>query len=286
MYSLEELERKCKLLRLKRKIFPLFVLTILLVGGYIGYTYYIKSSNKNALKKEIPTIEKPNETKKAQRPIKEGTNPKCFSLQMYYGYGSYHTRLQKFQKNLESKGFHCFIVQKSMSSHNALMLRCNESTSKKALKPWLEYARSLGIDAYIVNSDCRHKIDRLLQLPKRSKKSKVAVENEKKKIKKEDSLLKSKPTTIEELRQTYQQRPNYRLALQIARNYYEMGRYDQAIEWAKKANRLDRMKDEAWILYAKSLYKKGNKDKAIRLLEFFLKFKDSSKARKLLREWR
>jgi len=83
----------------------------------------------------------------------------------------------------------------------------------------------------------------------------------------------------------YNQKKSYALAIYIAKQYYFDADYKQAGIWAKRANQLDRNKEEAWLLYAKSVYGLGNKEKAVRILKIYLQYKESSKADLLLSEW-
>lgn len=83
----------------------------------------------------------------------------------------------------------------------------------------------------------------------------------------------------------YNQKKSYALAIYITKQYYFESDYKNAGIWAKRANQLDRNKEEAWLFYAKSVYALGDIDKAKRILNIFLQYKDSTKAELLLSEW-
>ncbi len=83
----------------------------------------------------------------------------------------------------------------------------------------------------------------------------------------------------------YNQKKSYALAIYITKQYYFDSDYKNSGIWAKRANQLDRNKEEAWLFYAKSVYALGDVDKAKRILNIFLQYKDSTKAELLLSEW-
>lgn len=90
---------------------------------------------------------------------------------------------------------------------------------------------------------------------------------------------------LEDWIEKYNQKKSYALAIYIAKQYYFDNDYKQAGIWAKRANQLDRNEEEAWLLYAKSVYALDNKEKAVRILKIYLQYKKSSKAEFLLSEW-
>ena len=83
----------------------------------------------------------------------------------------------------------------------------------------------------------------------------------------------------------YNQKKSYSLAIYISKQYYFDSEYKSAGIWAKRANQLDRNKEEAWLYYAKSVSALGDIKKAKRILNVFLQYKDSTKAELLLSEW-
>lgn len=118
-------------------------------------------------------------------------------------------------------------------------------------------------------------------------------------IKKEKKVLAQKPTkkktvlvstkkirTAKEMLKQYEREPNYDLALKISQYYFENQKYSKASLWAKKANILDKSSDKAWIMYAKSEYARGNKDRAKDILNLYLGNKNSKDAELLLMTWK
>lgn len=132
------------------------------------------------------------------------------------------------------------------------------------------------------------KIERYLHMPqpKKEKKKKKSTtkpvappppQEEPKKV-----IISSQTQDIAALKRRYLSSPSLELALLIAKNYYDQGRYDQALKWSMKANELDRRNEQSWILFAKSAYKKGDKKRAIEALSLYVKKTGSKKAKELL----
>jgi tetratricopeptide (TPR) repeat protein len=92
-------------------------------------------------------------------------------------------------------------------------------------------------------------------------------------------------TDVAALEKQFEKSPRYATALKIGKLYYDQKRYEKASEWARKANLIDRDDEAAWILYAKSEYALGHKERAKRILKLFLEYKDSIRARTLLISW-
>lgn len=90
---------------------------------------------------------------------------------------------------------------------------------------------------------------------------------------------------IEDWIEKYNQKKSYYPAIYIGKHYFKEKNYKQAGIWAKRANQLDRDKEEAWLYYAKSVYALDNIEKARRILTIYLQYKESPKAEILLSEW-
>lgn len=87
------------------------------------------------------------------------------------------------------------------------------------------------------------------------------------------------------LQSRFQRYPSYETALHISKILYRRKKYLEAAGWARKANLIDREKEEAWILFAKAKYAAGEKERAKRILRVFLDYKLSDDAKHLLDEW-
>jgi len=90
---------------------------------------------------------------------------------------------------------------------------------------------------------------------------------------------------IESWIQKYEDKKTYALAIYISSYYYKRKDFKLSGIWARRANKLDRDKEKAWLLYAKSMYALGNKRKAKGILNIFMQYRESAKAEILLSEW-
>jgi len=110
--------------------------------------------------------------------------------------------------------------------------------------------------------------------PKIKSQSKIQVEE--KSIQKDDTkhslkiVVKSVKTTTD-LIHVFEKSPTYENAIKISKIYFERKNYQKAVEWAKKANKIDPEDYESWYVFAKSLIKLEEKDKAKKVLIAYLK---------------
>ncbi|MRI83099.1 MAG: hypothetical protein C6I00_01635 [Nitratiruptor sp.] len=84
------------------------------------------------------------------------------------------------------------------------------------------------------------------------------------------------------LKASFQTHPKLSTALLLANYYYKAGDYPQAANWALKANEIDPESEESWLLFAKALAKKGERDRAITVLRLYMKKRKSAAAYELL----
>ena len=100
------------------------------------------------------------------------------------------------------------------------------------------------------------------------------------------SISVTKLQSTDQMISLYNKEKNYDLALKIATHYYDSKKYSKALQWAKKANILDRKDAGAWIIYAKSEYAKRNFKRAIKILKLYLTNANSAEAKALLETWK
>ena len=106
-----------------------------------------------------------------------------------------------------------------------------------------------------------------------------------KKVKKQNTAhlaISATKLTLPQMLQNYKKHPSIDLANMIANEYYQQKEYQKAMQWAIKANELDKDNEQSWILYAKSAYKLGQKQKAINALKIYLRKHPSKRVKKLL----
>jgi len=71
-------------------------------------------------------------------------------------------------------------------------------------------------------------------------------------------------------------------ALNSANLYYKNGNYKETIKWCKIASSLNNENEEVWKLYSLSLERLGNRNKAIKVLKTYLKYKNSTELKLIL----
>ena len=68
---------------------------------------------------------------------------------------------------------------------------------------------------------------------------------------------------------------SFEYAFNLAQNYYKQKNYKQSILWCKRASAIDNTNEKLWKLYALNLLAVGQKQKAIKVLKTYLKYKNS-----------
>ncbi len=95
-------------------------------------------------------------------------------------------------------------------------------------------------------------------------------------------LISAQKLTLTQMLDKYKKAPSIDLAIMIANEYFQQKKYKQAMEWAIKANSFDTENEKSWIIYAKSAYKLGDKNKAVNALKIYLYKHKSPQVKKLL----
>jgi tetratricopeptide (TPR) repeat protein len=75
---------------------------------------------------------------------------------------------------------------------------------------------------------------------------------------------------------------NPALSLFLAKKYYELQDYKKAAQYALITNRLNKDIEDSWLIFSKSLVKMHQKDKAIQVLQTYIKSSHSTNAAVLL----
>ena len=308
----EELQKKCRRYYFKRRILPLLLGVLVLGAGgwYALQEFTIQPTSAKVQEANTTHIATPTKKSTAipkKEIVKEPAKPerakKCVALQLLYSFDTMMEKIFERKYAAMKLGLDCRIQYGKMleDGRKQVFLICNTSSKKSALKPYIKALKRAKMDYTIINDDCRYK-KRRKHKAKPKKTDNVRSENIEalpdavivSDMPKERSarsvsspgLVEAEAVDMEELQKLYAQRHSYDLALKIARLAYQKGAYKEALAWAKKANKLDRTKEGAWILYAKSLYALGKKRQAKQLLRVYLDYRDSAKAKKLLSEWR
>ena len=104
-----------------------------------------------------------------------------------------------------------------------------------------------------------------------------------KEIKKPTQKESIKDENLQRLLSYYTKRKSYSSTMSIASYYYSYQEYENAVKWAIRASKINKNKDQPWIIYAKSKSALGNEMIAKKALETYLKFNESIEAQILLK---
>ncbi|SFV50076.1 Transformation system protein [hydrothermal vent metagenome] len=103
-------------------------------------------------------------------------------------------------------------------------------------------------------------------------------EKEKIKIK----VSKTSKKDLEEIIKRFKKSNNPILGVFIAKKYYQMQKYRKSYNYALLTNQIDSSIEDSWIIFAKSLVKLGQKERAIKTLKAYIQNSQSNKAKILL----
>ncbi|MDR2151435.1 MAG: hypothetical protein LBO72_01325 [Helicobacteraceae bacterium] len=87
---------------------------------------------------------------------------------------------------------------------------------------------------------------------------------------------------VSDLVNAFNRQPNYSKAVDIAEFYLKQNDFQNAYDWALKANELNGNDERSWAVFAKASYKMGHRDRAINALKGYLNAKSSANLSKLL----
>jgi tetratricopeptide (TPR) repeat protein len=101
---------------------------------------------------------------------------------------------------------------------------------------------------------------------------KKEVKKEKTVVKKVEpkQIIKSKEINLMALMNNFENKKTYEGAIKISQILYNKQDFQQAINWAFKANGINPSDYESWLIYAKSLYKINRKSKAQKVLKGYI----------------
>ncbi len=89
---------------------------------------------------------------------------------------------------------------------------------------------------------------------------------------------------IEQVIKRFKKSNDPTLSLFIAKSYYNAGDYNLAYNYALITNEIDSNQETSWIIFAKSLVKLDQKDKAVETLKEYIKQSHSANAKTLMDE--
>jgi tetratricopeptide (TPR) repeat protein len=73
-------------------------------------------------------------------------------------------------------------------------------------------------------------------------------------------------------------------SMKLAEKFYASKKYEKALKWSLITNEIDSKNEKSWLMFAKIKDKMGRKQDAINALNQYLKYENSSKAKKLLKK--
>ena len=89
---------------------------------------------------------------------------------------------------------------------------------------------------------------------------------------------------IQNILHRFKEDKNPALSLFLAKKYYELGNYEKASNYALITNQLNDEIEDSWLIFAKSLVKRGEKERAIQLLQKYINNSHSTNAAILLND--
>ena len=285
MYDFDILEKRCKKYHLKKYflISTPFLIIIVAFVNYMIFFYNKPTIQSNKIEKQInQKIIKTPTSSSISKPLHNNTkkNNKYYYLQFFAAKETKIKYLYKKEEKLQKLGFDCYIYK----GKSLLYLRCNSTKDYNKFLQSKELAKRYKLDFISKRESYSQKPYKYKKL-KIAEKKKITIK-EKPIIKAEDTfVLKSQKFNVSNLKKLFQERKSYNIALKIAQYYYKMQGYTHAIEWAKKANAIDKTDAQSWIIYATSLYTIGEKEKAKKILHIYLQFENSEQVNNILAKW-
>lgn len=132
-------------------------------------------------------------------------------------------------------------------------------------------------EAIVNNTETNNSTKKIKEadVPQMQKQQTIKIENktpEKITINKENS-------DIQDVIKRFNINKNPALSLFLAKRYYQLAEYENSYNYALTTNGIDSKIDESWIIFAKSLVKLNQRDKAIQTLEQYVSSSKSQNAR-------
>jgi len=314
MYDFDILAKKCKLYYLKKVLYTVIPLLIIAGGALFLFlenttpkqktapavvkrVNVVKKTKEPAVKKEsikrqekrvlLTKIKKETPVSSHKTKTYQVKNDKanyCYALQFFVSKKSKTRYAYLNKEKLTQLGFDCFIYEGTELLH----LVCNQTSDYSEFLKAKELANHYNLHYVSKKRLCD------VEKPKDKKRDDKKSNEVKQKQKEEQQealepknrfVLQSATYDLKKLKELFSERKSYTLALKIAQKYYKKQNYDKVIEWAKRANSINKQDDASWILYAQALYAQHNYKKAKKILEIYTKFENSPRVMKLLSDW-
>jgi len=266
-----ELEERCKKLRQKKLlkiVVPILLLLLLLIGG----VFFFISSTPSSKSKDIPhkrvvsnsvKVVHHSKTSKQEITNKEEKKEKNSSK----------------EKPKEIKK----VVEKS-ENNSSISVEKNVTTTKKKELNKTEKNSSLEVT----------KVSKIIKVKEEITKEETPIPILTLDINFSNLVLSTPTTSITKKRVVVKRKVTkvvkhnlvdtitFKKAFSLAKTYFENGEYQDSLKWCKIASKLDNENPKIWKLYALNLEQLGDKERAIKVLETYLKHKNSIELKYIL----
>lgn len=254
MLSIEELEKKWLIYKLKSYIPHAIIVTSLMIISAIIFIVIDDSKTDTPIKK-IEKVE-----------LKSKNN----------SVNSAQTTLNKTPKKEPEK---VVTTQKDKTKR--------EEPEKVVIAPSLNFMQEIEKDSkkrVIKKPVSKNKTtQKVSKVTTKSDTKPIVLEEEKKKIT-INIANENTQKEIEDVISRFKRTNSPVLSLFIAKKYYEAGNYKMAYNYALVTNGIDNEIETSWLIFAKSLVKLNQKDKAIKTLKEYINHSHSNRAKTLLNE--
>ncbi|MBC8236962.1 MAG: CDC27 family protein [Helicobacteraceae bacterium] len=169
-------------------------------------------------------------------------------------------------------------------------VQTSEEENKLLIKPSLDFIRTMKdnspnyYNSYVppkANIQTKKKIVQKIETPKIEE---IVLDTQVKEVPKQEIQIQRQNTQddIQHVIKRFKESNNPALSLFIAKKYYELKNYNQSYNYALLTNQINNDIEESWIIFAKSLYKLDQKEKAIEILKKYISTSHSHRAEMLL----
>ena len=284
MNNVRELERRWIRYKIKQYLpYTLLIVSLMIVSVII---FSLTSLDKKAKKEETASVHKQKEQKAQSRVQKVAVTKPIVKTKQKTPKSSSLPSLSPTSKVLPSK-------KESTSTKQAISLE----KRTKPLEPSMDFLNKMKKNSIFPQEKT------LQQNPITSSRHDSYIARSKKEYTSTKSAVSPKPKTVklqkqapkvtikvkktskkelEEIIKRFKKNNNPRLGVFIARKYYEMGDYSKAYNYALLTNQIDSSLEDSWIIFAKSLVKLGEKERAVKTLQLYIKTSHSNIAQLLL----
>lgn len=265
MIDVLELEKRYQRYRLKKNKFKIIVVTVLfilllsitIISLFIPKNSQIKEINSTMTKELLPSYKKENSKKQ------QSLTPLAKEIPPLHTSSSKTTLIQdkNYTQNVKQKPSYSQRLKASMNFLGEVDLSNNVAikvdTKEKKTEPKERETTTVN----------KEKIQKILKESANSSFKLTKKENQ---------------DDLKSVAKRFKKNKNPKLSLFLAERYYHMHKYYHAYNYALITNELDNTLEESWIIFAKSLVKLHQKQKAIDTLKKYIYYSNSNQAKILL----